>query len=51
MAEMPQQRLQSNEIAVAPETSDDAYTNRREHCLMSERFAGVDVREVSFDDR
>jgi hypothetical protein len=50
VTEVTEQGVQGNEVAVAPEAGYHANTHRREHRLMPERFTGVDVREVRFDD-
>jgi hypothetical protein len=50
VTEVTEQGVQGNEVAVATETGDDANAHRGEHRLVSERFTGVDVREVRFDD-
>ncbi len=47
---MPQQRVESDEVAVAAEPGDDAEADRGEHGRVAERLASVDVGQVGLDD-
>jgi hypothetical protein len=44
------QRLEGDEVAVPPETGDDAETYRREHRGVAESLPSVDVRQMRLDD-
>ena len=45
------ERLERQRIAERPEAADHADRHRRDHGMVAERLAGVDVGKMHFDDR